>query len=126
MKNADKKGHRLARRLRRDIPPAEDKLWQELRRKQIHGFHFRRQHPIGPYVADFACVKAKLVVEADGYGHSETHEIERDKKRTVYINKLGWRVIRFRNEDIYEGIDCVVEAIAEHLMGVRHIETING
>jgi len=115
MKNADKKGHRLAKRLRSDMPEAEYKLWQELRRKQIGGHHFRRQHPIGQYVADFACVKQKLVVEADGYGHSEDHEIARDEKRTAFMTALGWRVIRFRNEDIYEDVDGVVEAIAEHL-----------
>lgn len=124
MENANKKGHVLAKRLRRDIPPAEDKLWQELRRKQLHGFHFRRQHPIGPYVVDFACVKQRLVVEADGYGHSEPHEVARDKKRTEYIQRLGWRVIRFRNEDIYEDIGGVVDAIAHHLL--KEAETSNG
>lgn len=124
MENADKKGHRLAKRLRNDIPPAEDRLWQELRRKQVHGFHFRRQHPIGPYVVDFACVKQRLAIEADGYGHSEPHEIARDKTRTEYIQGLGWRVTRFRNEDIYEDIDGVVEAIARYLF--KDLETTHG
>jgi len=108
------------------MPDAEYKLWQELRRKQIYGHHFRRQHPIGPYVADFACVKEKLVIEADGYGHSETHEIEHDEKRTAYMNKLGWRVIRFRNEDIYDDVDGVVEAIAAQLSTAKEIETMHG
>ena len=122
MKNADKKGNKFAKRLRSDMPGAEYKLWQELRRKQIGGYHFRRQHPIGPYVADFACVKQRLVVEADGYGHSEDHEITRDKKHTEYMSNLGWRVIRFRNEDIYEDVDGVVEAIAEHLSHTKEFE----
>ncbi len=115
MKNADKKGHKFAKQLRKSMPEAEYQLWQHIRRKQLAGHYFRRQLPIGSYVADFACVKEKLVIEIDGYGHSADIDIRHDNKRTMYLNNLGWRVIRFSNEDVYDDIGEVVEAIAGHL-----------
>ena len=122
MKDADKKGHAFAKRLRKNMPDAEYLLWQHLRRRQLAGHHFRRQLPIGPYVADFACVKEKLVVELDGYGHDEDH----DRKRTAFMNTLGWRVIRFYNEDVYKGVDEVVIGIAGHLSTATEAEKIHG
>jgi len=125
VKNADKKGHAFAKRLRKNMPDAEYLLWQDLRKRQVAGHHFRRQLPIGPYVADFACVKEKLVIELDGYGHSELYEIEHDRKRTVYMNNLGWQVIRFYNNDVYDDIGAVIDAIAGHLSTATEAEKID-
>lgn len=115
MKHANKKSHARAKAHRRDLTAAENVLWQEIRRKQIGGFHFRRQVPIGPYITDFACVKEKLVIEVDGVGHSEPNEIVRDAKRTAYLDNLGWRVIRFMNVEIFDETDAVIESIWHHL-----------
>ena len=115
MKDATSETHARAKTHRRELTAAENVLWQELRRKQVGGFHFRRQVPIGPYVADFACVKEKLVIEVDGIGHAEPDEIVRDTKRTTYLESLGWRVIRFMNVDVFDETDAVVESIWHNL-----------
>lgn len=121
MKDATSQSHARAKTHRRDLTAAENVLWQELRRKQIGGYHFRRQVPIGPYFADFACVKEKLVIEVDGVGHAEPHEVLRDAKRTAYLESLGWRVVRFMNVEVFDETDAVVEAIWSHLRSVEHV-----
>src|SRR5438105_901047 len=90
----------LARSLRKDDVPAETVLWQALRNRALGGFKFRRQHPIGPYIVDFACLSCKLVVEADG----ETHvtSAKRDLQRSAFLEASGWLVLRFWNTEIYE------------------------
>ncbi len=98
---------------------AEIILWQHLRRLQT-GHRFRRQHPVGPYFADFACFKAKLVVEVDGATHSEDHEMDHDRQRTAYLNRLGWTVIRVTNVDIYENMDGVMRHITDALRMSDH------
>lgn len=115
MKHATPETHKRAKKHRRELTAAENILWQELRRKHIGGFHFRRQVPIGPYIADFACVKEKLVIEVDGIGHAEPSEIARDNKRTAYLEDLGRRVTRFMNVDVFDETDAVVESIWHHL-----------
>ena len=84
-----------ARELRRDQTPYELQLWQLLRRNQMDGFHFRRQHPIGPYIADFVCVEAKLIIELDGKHHQETQAD--DENRDFALNEAGWTTLRFSN-----------------------------
>lgn len=115
MKDASPKSHKRAKAHRRELTAAENVLWQELRRKQVGGYHFRRQVPIGPYFSDFACVKEKLVIEVDGIGHAEPHEMVRDMKHTDYLNALGWRVVRFMNVEIFDEKNAVVESIWHHL-----------
>ena len=125
MKDATAETHKRAKSHRRELTAAENVLWQELRRKQVGGFHFRRQVPIGPFIADFACVKEKLVIEVDGIGHAEPDEIARDAKRTAYLENLGWRVIRFMNVEIFDEIDAVVESIWHHLkLPLKTSETV--
>lgn len=126
MKDNVPKIRNFAKRLRKDMPNAEYKLWQGLRCKQIAGQHFRRQHPIGNYVVDFACVKERLIVEVDGYGHVTEFERAQDAKRTEYLQAQGWRVIRFNNLDVYEDLDSVFEAIAGHLSTATETEQLNG
>jgi very-short-patch-repair endonuclease len=79
----------LARRLRLTPTDAEIRLWSRLRRRQLQGFRFRRQHPLGPYVVDFFCAAAKLVIEVDGGQHAEDSAI-----RTRWIEAQGYRVVR--------------------------------
>jgi len=125
MKDATSETHKRAKTHRRQLTAAENVLWQDLRRKQVGGFHFRRQVPIGPFIADFACAKEKLVIEVDGIGHAEPDEIARDAKRTAYPENLGWRVIRFMNVEIFDEIDAVVESIWHHLkLPLKTSETV--
>lgn len=88
-------------------------LWQALRGMQIHGQRFRRQHPIGPYIADFACVEQKLVVELDGGQHQEQQAY--DEHRTAFMQAQGWRVLRFWNNDALDNMEGVLFRIAESL-----------
>ena len=90
---------------------AEVWLWQKLRRPPDPSIKFRRQHAIGPFVADFACVAARLVVEVDGATHSTDDEAERDQRRTDYLAGEGWRVFRVTNDEIYRDSDAVAEAV---------------
>jgi very-short-patch-repair endonuclease len=103
-----------ARQLRHEMTPAEKCLWQHLRERKLDGAYFRRQHAIGPFVVDFFCAKAKLVVEIDGDTHSE--QIEYDTERTQWLNELKhYRVIRFTNEEVHDHIETVLERIREEL-----------
>ena len=96
---------------------AEIRLWSDLKRLDHPGTHFRRQVPIGPYVADFACHRAKLVIEVDGQSHTYDGAIARDATRTRFIEGEGYRVVRFTNEDVYHNasgvIDCVLAELAQ-------------
>jgi len=115
MKDATAETHKRAKTHRRELTAAENLLWQEIRRKQVDGYHFRRQVPIGPFIADFACVKEKLVIEVDGVGHAEEDEIIRDARRSEYLESLGWRVVRFMNVEIFDETDAVIHSIWHHL-----------
>jgi very-short-patch-repair endonuclease len=93
--NADDESPRdRARRLRAGATPEEQKLWQQLKAKGFAGFKFRRQHPIGPYFADFCCLKQRLVIEIDGGQHAESEGEQKDAARTGYLNQQGYRMVR--------------------------------
>jgi very-short-patch-repair endonuclease len=100
-----------ARRLRANATNAEEMLWRHLRRSPVLGTHFRRQVPIGQYVADFACMAARLVIEVDGSQHAEGPVAETDKERTRWLEAEGYRVLRVWNNDITQNIDGVLESI---------------
>ncbi len=102
-----------AKQLRKDMPSAEIKLWREVNRRQLGGFKFRRQHPVGVYFLDFYCPELKLCIELDGDQHSDTREQKRDAKRTACLNEHGIEVIRFWNNEVYDNIDGVLEAILD-------------
>jgi very-short-patch-repair endonuclease len=104
-----------ARELRHNATDAERKLWQKIRRRQVEGFRFRRQVPLGPYIVDFACLAAKLVVELDGSQHTEDANVASDERRTAWLNSQGFRVIRFWNLDVLHNVDGVWESIAAAL-----------
>lgn len=104
-----------ARTLRRNQTAAETKLWAALRNRQLDDVKFVRQEAIGPYTADFACRKAKLVIELDGVTHDMPDEMLHDERRTAYLAGLGYRVVRFRNEEILGDLDPVLDAIRKYL-----------
>jgi very-short-patch-repair endonuclease len=106
-----RKGQKLgtARYLRTNQTEAERRLWQLLRAKRFEGIKFKRQVPVGPYIADFACLQQRLIVELDGGQHSEsTH----DKIRDAYLIEEGWRVLRFWNSELRQNREGVLTAIA--------------
>ena len=90
---------------------AELRLWRLLRDRRLSGFKFRRQVPVGPYIVDFLCVGAKLIVEADGSPHAES---PRDTIRDVYLESRGWKVLRFWNNEVLRNRDGVLETIFAH------------
>ena len=98
-----------ARAMRHEPAPAEQKLWQCLRGRQLCGYKFRRQHPLPPYVADFFCAEAKLVVELDGESHAEREAY--DARRTTRLTRGGLNVLRFENDDVFHFTDAVLEEI---------------
>ncbi len=100
-----------ARQLRNNQTPAERALWYLLRKDSIDGLRFRRQHPIGEYIADFACIDAKLVVEIDGASHD--NEGTDDANRTAYIETRGFTVIRFDNRTVLANTEGVYEMISQ-------------
>jgi len=102
----------LARRLRANSTEAEIRLWSRLRRTQLEGFRFRRQHPMGSYVVDFFCRAAKLIVEVDGGQHAEN---ARDTVRTQWLEARGYRVIRFWNNDVLSNTEGVLTSILDAL-----------
>ena len=102
-----------ARRLRRDATDAERYLWARIRARQLLGFKFYRQFPIGPFIADFCCRSARLVVELDGEQHSEQGDA--DLQRSDFLGKQGYRVIRFWNHEVLREIERVVETILQAL-----------
>jgi ATP-dependent DNA helicase DinG len=103
-----------ARRLRAQLTDGERKLWSHLRSRQLVGAKFRRQHPIGSYIVDFCCLDRKLVVEVDGGHH--VAQLEADEQRTRFLMKLGYRVLRFWDNDVLANTDAVLQQIAEALM----------
>lgn len=90
----------VARAFRRQPTPAEMVLWSALRREQLDGLHFRRQQPVGRFIADFYCHAARLVVEVDGGIHSESPQVEADQNRDDVFNALGLRVLRISNDEV--------------------------
>ena len=100
-----------ARRLRRNMTPAEQKLWGALRGKKLGGLKFRAQHPVGPFILDFYCPARKLVIEVDGGVHEK--QADYDESRTQQLEAYGYRVIRFRNEEVLEDLPSVLKQILE-------------
>ena len=107
---ATRNSMKAARRLRRGMSPPEVRLWNRLRRSPS-GVRFRRQHPIGPYVADFYCPAAKLVIEVDGMVHDFAGPAARDDFRNAYISSLGLRLIRIPAADIFADADAVAQSL---------------
>jgi len=101
-----------AKSLRKEPTEAEKKLWRLLRSRQLNGAKFKRQQPIGPFIADFVCHERRLIIEADGGQHAES---QTDQRRTHFLNSAGYRVLRFWNSDILGNPEGVFQIIAETL-----------
>ncbi|QDX28207.1 endonuclease domain-containing protein [Sphingomonas suaedae] len=99
-----------ARRLRREMSLSEVLLWQRLRDRGDRP-SFRRQHPIGPYVADFYCPAARLVIEIDGEVHADTARIAFDDRRDQFLQENGYQVLRFTAADVLKDVDAAANAI---------------
>ena len=99
----------FARKLRVLSTDVEQKLWNRLRNKAIFNHKFRRQHTLGPYIVDFACLERHLIVEIDGGQHA--HQLDRDRKRTEFLTTKGFHVLRFWNNEVQENLEGVLSAI---------------
>ena len=98
-----------ARELRKTPTEAEQRLWQKPKRRQIGGVKFRRQHSLGPYIVDFACLERRLVVEVDGGQHVE--QADADEQRTRWLESQGYTVLRFWNNEVLGQTEHVAQAV---------------
>ncbi|MEL1264710.1 endonuclease domain-containing protein [Pseudoxanthomonas putridarboris] len=105
---------KLQQRLRNQPTKAEHRLWQHLRSRQLAGCKFRRQHPFGDYILDFACLERKIVVELDGSQHAD--DVPYDTGRTRFLESAGFKVLRFWNNEVFDNIEGVVEVILDSLI----------
>jgi very-short-patch-repair endonuclease len=102
-----------AKQMRHEPTPQEEALWERLRAKRLYGWKFHHQSPLGPFIPDFSCPKAKLIIELDGSQHSEREGYDAD--RTAFLEHQGYRVLRFWNCDIDQNLDGVLMLIRETL-----------
>lgn len=115
MREGEAQSRKYAREMRKAMTESEVILWTFLRKRAVRGFKFRRQHPIGVYIADFACIQAKLVVEVDGATHWMPEQLANDARRTAFLERAGWRVLRVTNPDVFENMNGVWLAIEQLL-----------
>ena len=106
---------KFAKTLRKNMTDAEYRLWYHLKSRGLDGHHFRKQHPIGPYITDFACANARLIIEVDGGTHTSDEAMAHDKKRTAYLQQEGWHILRFWNDHIFKDIDSVLGEISDYI-----------
>lgn len=104
-----------ARSLKKEMKPAENLLWQNLRNRNISNHKFRRQHPIARYIVDFYCHEARLVIEVDGEIHSSPEHIQYDQFRTEELEGMGLKVIRFTNDKVLGDVSGVLVEIRKQL-----------
>ena len=99
----------FARNLRQNLTPAERLLWSPLRRRQVSGFKFRRQHMIGSYICDFVCAEARVVIELDGSQHLDCAPYDANRDR--FLQSQGYRILRFWNGDVLKQTESIVDTI---------------
>jgi len=102
-----------ARQLRKPQTPAEKQMWELLRDRRLRGLKFRRQFPIGPFIADFCCYELRLVIELDGEIHTDAQNLARDRERDAYIRGTGYTVLRFPNRLLFANPAGVLAQILE-------------
>lgn len=115
MRDDEGRARRFAKELRRKLTDAEVILWSRIRPRECPDYKFRRQHPIGPYIADFACPLSRVVIEVDGDTHGADDEIVYDKKRDAFMQERGWTVIRVFNEDVYKRLEDTLAMIWQRM-----------
>jgi very-short-patch-repair endonuclease len=103
--------HALARRLRRTLTLPEALLWKSLKARRQQGLHFRKQHPLGPYVLDFYCSRARLCIEVDGQSHGTTDRPIRDAHRDEWLRRQGVETLRLRAGLVLEDIDAALSMV---------------
>jgi very-short-patch-repair endonuclease len=106
-----------ARNLRRAMTPPELRLWTVLRGKALAGFHFRRQHPMGPHILDFYCPAVRLALEVDGEGRGHPEQVEHDGLRERWLIEQGVTTLRIAAIDVRDNLDGVIMAIMAAVMG---------
>src|SRR6476620_78253 len=111
-----------AKKLRAHTTPHERVLWRALKELPVEGTHFRRQAPIGPYVVDFFCPAKRLIIELDGGDHNVDATAARDSERQAWLEREGYRVVRFWNSDVARDLDAVMEKIYVEMYGAREAE----
>ncbi len=104
-----------AKELRKTMTPAEEVLWEQLRNNKLFGAKFRRQHPLDIFIADFYCHSKKLIIEIDGGYHDIPEQKQYDEGRTFLLEEKGFRILRFKNEDIFNDLDNVLFEISRLL-----------
>ena len=114
--------HGRARTLRQNMADAERRVWQILRSHKMNGYRFRRQVPIGRYIADFVCHEARLIVEIDGGQHDRSSPQEAE--RSGFMQNEGYRILRFWNTEVLANLDGVHEAIVEELRRITPTQTL--
>lgn len=105
--------------LRKNSTRAENILWQELRGKKLIDTKFKRQFAVDKYILDFYCPEIKLAIELDGEIHNDRYVTANDKVRTTFLNSYGIKVIRFKNEEIFESVERVLEKLKEEILKMR-------
>jgi very-short-patch-repair endonuclease len=111
--NVDKRQRSRAKQLRRTMTPAETLLWHYIKAHRIDGLGFRRQVPFRNYIADFACLSAKLIVELDGESHAFEDQQRADERRDAFFSTEGFQVLRFTNQQVMSNLEGVVELFRE-------------
>jgi very-short-patch-repair endonuclease len=105
---------------RREMTQSETILWKALRH-ELRAYRFRRQHPIGDYIADFVCLSRRLIVEVDGGYHDTCEQQDDDQMRTDYLNQMGFEVMRFKNEEVDFDVKAVISMIKEKIINIEEI-----
>ncbi|MCC2652249.1 MAG: hypothetical protein K0Q60_2412 [Microvirga sp.] len=124
MPNINRFRRQRAKQLRSNATEPEQALWRTLKNIPVYGSHFRRQVPIGPYVADFACLKGRLIIELDGGHHSQDDVTIKDEHRTRWLESEGYRVVRFWNAELTENMNGVLDTIYAALYGAPQSEAV--
>lgn len=124
-KGAPQSSFLKAQFLRKNETESEKILWEKLRNNQLKGLKFRRQHPIGLYIADFYCHKLKLIIEVDGEYHNLPEQIEKDKERTQILESNGLQLIRFTNNEIQKNLEKTVSEILMKIDEIIHLQNSN-
>ena len=108
-----------SRLLRMTETSTERMLWKRLRGKQLDGYRFRQQHGFGPYVLDFYCPSIRLCIELDGGVHNDEKVKQKDEERTVFLKQNRIQVLRFRNEEVEQNIEYVLERIKDFILSIN-------
>ena len=111
MRSLTAKTQARAKQLRHNLTPAERKLWNALRNRSLEGFKFLRQAPVDPYIADFLCREAMLIVEVDGATHSTDRQHAHDRRRAAVLEAKGYRLLHVQNPEVHGNFDGVIDAI---------------